>query len=358
MMSRAGPEFLRFIDAVHRRHLLWRLLERTGIGLFGGSIVGLVLLPLVLWTDKPALPVVSATLCFGAGIGAFWGIFRRPTRLDSAMQADRQLGLQDLLGSALSLMKTEGPWAAAVLAIADARCRQLKPRSILLSRVSARAWGGIGLSAAAVLALSLFFSSPANSRAAATASGASAGAKNQLAPAADEADRPLIALAPAVPPAAAEHDDPDGRSLGQTTPPRPGERGQPPSAQNADSSRHANSTASPGMGSGASQTDKHATATTPPHPQDNSHGPSAEHARAEVTTKTDGGGGPGQADRAMGTGAADPGGVVSNAVQGPRLTPPWKTDAWPLDVQRADAALDAGQISPAYQEMVRRYFER
>src|ERR1700722_9529269 len=102
-MRSPGPRFLRFVNSVHRRYVMWRLLERTALGLVAGSMAGLGLLPLALWADRPAFPFVSGTLCFGAGIGLLWGILRRPTRLDSAMEADRQLDLKDLLGTALSL---------------------------------------------------------------------------------------------------------------------------------------------------------------------------------------------------------------------------------------------------------------
>jgi multisubunit Na+/H+ antiporter MnhB subunit len=359
-MVGATSNFLRFINAVHRRYVVWRLLERTGLGLLGGSIVGLGLLPLVLWADKSPLPFVSAMLSFGSGLGVLWGALRRPTRLDSAMQADQQLGLKDLLGTALSLQTADPePWGAAVLAVANARCEQLKQRAVLLNRISARAWGGIGLSAAGALTLALFFGAATDSRAAATRSEASAPTTNPAASPSDDADRPLIAMASAAPAAAPEHDDPDGRSMGQSTPSRPDERNQPPSAQGADSLPRASNSAAPGTGSGFSQTKKQTTAATPPHSADNPREPSPEHVGADVAIKNSAtSGGSAQPDGRQTPGAVNPGGVVTNAPHAARLTPPWKTDAWPADVQRAHAALDAGQVPPAYQEMVRRYFER
>jgi len=357
-MRGVSANFLKFINAVHRRYVVLRLLERTGLGLLAGSVTALALLPLVLWANKPALPLVSGTLCFGAGLGLLWGIFRRPTRLNSAMQADQQLGLKDLLLTALSLESTDPePWAAAVLTITNARCEQLKPRSVLLSRISARAWGGIGLSAAGALTLALFFGSPPDSRAATMRSGASTPATNLPAAQADDADRPLISMAPAGPSAAPEHDDPDGRSIGHSTPPGLGERNQSPSQQDANSSSSAKSTASPGTGSGSSQTNKQSPAATPPHSQDSAREPGPEHSGAAMKT-SEASGGSGQPDGRQTPGASHPGGTVSNPSHGPRLIPPWKTDAWPADVQRAHSALDAGQVPPAYQEMVRRYFDR
>jgi hypothetical protein len=352
--------FHRFINAIHCRYIVWRLLERTGLGLLGGSIVGPGLIPLVLWADKPALPIVFATLCFGSGLGLLWGLVCRPTRLDSAMQADGQLGLQDLLGTALSLQSPNpGPWGAAILAIANARCEQLRPRAVLLNRISARAWGGIGLSAAGALTLALFFGAPPDSRAAATRSEVSTSTTTPLVSPADAEDRPLIAMTPSAPPAAAEHEDPDGRSVSRSTPSRPGEQNQPPAVQHDSSSPRANSTASPGSGSGLSQSNKQSVTAAPPRAADTANEPHAEHAGAGVAKQTSGtNDGSGQPDAQLHSGAAGAGGTVTRAARGSRLTPPWKTDAWPADVQRANEALDSGQVPSAYQEMVRRYFDR
>jgi len=353
-----GPTFLRFINAVHRRYVMWRLLERTALGLLAGSMAGLGLLPLVVWADLPAFAFVSGTLGFGAGIGLLFGILRRPTRLDSAMEADRQLDLKDLLGTALSLCPPErDPWAAAVMAIANARCEQLRPGSVLLNRISARAWGGIGLSAAGALALALFFGSPSDSRAAATRLEASVPASNPAALPIDMNDRPLIAVAPAAPGAAAEHDDPESHSVGQSTPSQKTVANQPPTATDPDSAR-ANGSSSPGTGGGSSQTNKPPTTPTPTHSQDSS--PSVEHGAAGTAKASGSTGGLGASEASQTKGTANRSGAVSNGahIADAHRTPPWNTDAWPSDVQRAHELLDAGQVPPAYQEMVRRYFER
>lgn len=353
--------FQRFVNGVHRRYVACRLIERTGLGLLGGSVAGLVLLPLAIWADKPALPLVCLALGCGAGIGMLWGIFRRPSRLDSAIQADRQLGLNDLLGTALSIESSQQlqrvaghAWTAAVLAIADDQCGRFTPRSILLSRVSARTWSMIGLSAAGVLVVALFFGAAADSRAAPNRA-ETFNSTTTPAISSDEIDRPLIAMTPAALPAAAEHDDPDNRSLGQSTPQRPGERIPQPTAPDAESSR-ANESAAPGTGSGSSQTHKEPTAATPELPREYPHEPVPDRSGTTVTAAT----ASGDAGQPDGTGTVrkiNSGGVTGNASQA-HLTPPWKTNAWPADVRRARSAIDAGQVPPAYQEMVRRYFER
>jgi hypothetical protein len=362
-MAVSTPEFLRFVKAVHRRYVVCRSLERTGVGLLAGSVAALVLLPFVLWADRPPLPLVSAALALGPGIGLLWGIFRQPSRLESAMRADRQLDLEDLLGTALTLdSPNPGPWGAAVLSLANARCERLKPRDVLLRRISARAWSGIGLSATAALALGLFFGSPADSDASAPHSKASVPATNLSTLPNDESDRPLIAMAPGAPGAAAEHEDPEDRSLGRSTPPQTGDLNPPLPAQ-SDPSLHKNSGTSPGSGGGSSQTkkDKDPAASQIPHPEDAAGEPRAEPAAASAPTNASGtSGGSALPDGSKTSREANPAGTVTNAARGPnpRPTPPWKADAWAADVQRAHAALDAGQVPAAYQEMVRRYFDR
>ena len=143
-MAPARSPLDRFVGAVHRRYVVQRLLERTGLGVLGGCAAAALLLPLLLWQDRPAVPAAAGALCLGGALGLLWGVTRRPTLLGAAMEADRQLGLADLLGTATALARggrgTGDPWAGAVLASADARCRELRPRSVLL-RGSAPALG-------------------------------------------------------------------------------------------------------------------------------------------------------------------------------------------------------------------------
>jgi len=73
------------------------------------------------------------------------------------MQADRQLRLSDLLGTALALRQRENPdeFEQAVMGLAEARCRGASPSAVVLNRLGARSWGGIGLTGAMVIGLGL-----------------------------------------------------------------------------------------------------------------------------------------------------------------------------------------------------------
>src|SRR3712207_358729 len=110
----------RFLRAVHRRHVVLRLLECAGGGLLAACAAGGVLVALLLWQGRPALAPAVWTLGLGCALGVGWGVVRRPGALQAAMEADRQLRLAGLLGTALLLrQKTQDPWAASVLAVAE-----------------------------------------------------------------------------------------------------------------------------------------------------------------------------------------------------------------------------------------------
>src|SRR5947209_3912906 len=123
-MPESRSHFERFMRAVHRQHVIVRTLEHAGWGLIGGGVPARVIL-LIAWIfARPALPAVGATLLLGIICGLATGWWRRPSKLDSAIEADRQLNLADLLSTAwLHGRSPRDPWVQTVLNIADARCR-------------------------------------------------------------------------------------------------------------------------------------------------------------------------------------------------------------------------------------------
>src|SRR4051794_28609040 len=130
-MRLSGPSpMARFLRAVHRRHVLLRLTERAGLGTLAGAAAAVVLLALAIWKAWPVGGTVAlAAVGVGTLLGLLWGVIRRPRPLAAAVEADRQLGLHDLLGTALVMRRqlngADDPWAAAVLAVAEDRCRGL-----------------------------------------------------------------------------------------------------------------------------------------------------------------------------------------------------------------------------------------
>lgn len=162
-----GPT-IRFLHAVHRRHVLLRAVEHGGIGLLVGGFLALaVLLTAAVTAGQPIPMWMMATATLGGcllGMAAGW--VRRPTMLDSAMQADRQLDMTDLLSTAWSLRQADDPWARQVLVCADVRCRGMSPAAVLLGRWGKRGWGSITLISLLMLCASLLIEQSETTRAA------------------------------------------------------------------------------------------------------------------------------------------------------------------------------------------------
>src|SRR2546423_699532 len=154
-MAASAPHFENFLRALHRRLVVVRALERTGLGALAGCVAAEGLIPLLLWRGESAVTPALFLLGLGAAVGLLWGVTHRPTALAAAMEADRQLGLSDLLGTAAACAgAVQDPWCRTVLAVADDRCRRHAPSQVLLNRFGGRALGGIGLAAALALNLS------------------------------------------------------------------------------------------------------------------------------------------------------------------------------------------------------------
>src|SRR3954467_14792335 len=102
-----------------------RALERVRLCVLGGGAVAAALAPILMARGESTSNLTLATLGTALVAGVFWGTLSRPTRLAAATEADRQLRLADLLGTAVLLgaARTGDDMAAAVLALADARCR-------------------------------------------------------------------------------------------------------------------------------------------------------------------------------------------------------------------------------------------
>ncbi len=154
-----------FLRSLRRRMIIVRAAEAAGIGMIVAAGISLVLALLLLLSGRDAMQLCVGTLTAGAAAGAGWSLLRRPTLLHAAMETDRQLNLADLLTTALTRRDTSDPWQAAVIALAEQRCADLSPSDVLLARLGARAWGGIGLSTALVLAVGALSASSSDSRA-------------------------------------------------------------------------------------------------------------------------------------------------------------------------------------------------
>jgi hypothetical protein len=155
----------KFLRGVKRRIALIRLLESVGFSCLLASGLGVVLITALWWRGESGFAAAWGMLGLGVLGGLIWGLRRLPTTFEAASEADRQLGLHDLLGTILLTRGTDEAWLRAVAATAEERCGRLRPGDVLVAKLGVRAWSGIGLSAALLMTLSLLSTRPADARA-------------------------------------------------------------------------------------------------------------------------------------------------------------------------------------------------
>lgn len=121
-----------------------------------GAGVALLLMPVLVVRGSDPFEPTLVLIIVGAVGGMILGITRRPTVSQTALRADRQLGLHDLLSTALMSSKwNDTAFADVILAQADAACLRRSPSEIIVARLSRRAWGGIAVVGGLALALAL-----------------------------------------------------------------------------------------------------------------------------------------------------------------------------------------------------------
>ena len=348
----------RFVSALHRRLTVVRALEAVALGTAGGAAAAGLLIPLLLWRGDSALAPTAAALLLGALTGLIWGMTRRPTLLQAAAEADRQLGLADLLATALTVRPKRresdrdaeaAGWLQTVVAHADAACVRHAPSQVILHRLHARAWGGVALAAALVLSIAaLTTQEPAARAAGGNVAGqrpgrratpeamtdAQQGGRNPAA--ARPASRspglgPRGAEAPVRSPVARE-DSVDAASPSDAS----GQRG--------------NAASDNGLGGGSGR------ARTPGG--SNPVGSSGSSARRNASDgQGEAAGGAGTA--VVGRPGADPDarGTVTGASGEAPPTAPWVSPTWADDARRAHEAVEAGRVPDARRGLVRDYFD-
>jgi hypothetical protein len=334
-----------FVRALYRRMLVVRALERVGLGLLAGCAVCLVLMPILIWRGEPTGALAAAALGTGGVAGLFWGLLHRPTRLRAATEADRQLGLSDLLGTALTLPgQPADAMEATVLALAEARCRAVSPSAIALNRLGVRSWGGIVLAGALVTGLGLFGGQSPDSSA--QASGPRSW--QEIEAAQDQANATHLVDAPdfrrARPGTGADDDDHSPDST-QTQ----SEDGNTSTARISASN---NGVGSSEQGTGAG------TAVSASKGGDGAHRDplTGGHTAGGVGTGHTAAGG-GNAATSEGNGAEASSGATAGTSKA-RHVPVWRAQGWPAAQDAARDALRGGRIPDSYRPLVRDYFER
>jgi hypothetical protein len=341
------PHLRRFVARVHRRLVMLRLVEAAGLGMLGGAAVCLLLMPVQIWRGQAAWPVAEILPPVSTGAGLIWALLRLPRASEAAGEADRQLRLADLLTTALSISdKGDDRFAGAVLAQAEAACATLSPGAVLLNRLGARAWGGIGLAGALVLTLGLISANPIESQAVTTRRHASARVnersdQKQASPAGSAGSGRRV---PAI---VSDHADDDVQ--------------EPPDAGNGTTSARTDG----GHGDGSAD-------AADPNGAGRGAGRSNDPARNDPNRTVEGTGGTGSSPTGAAAGGAgvgrEPGntngaegtglsvGRAGNAVNRP--APPWASADWGTSRQTAEGAIRSGQVPTEYHELIRAYFDR
>ncbi len=326
-MGPNSSHFQRFLRRVHRRLVVVRALERGGVGVVVAATVAIAVAGMMLWQGRDALPVASALLAIGAAVGFIWGVAHRPSEFDAAVEADRQLDLSDLLSSAHAARRSDDPWALAVIAHANERCRTLSPVSVVVHRYGGRAWTGIGLSAALGMTLATLSGAPRDVAAQQSDRVASIVTPREWKAPRDETSEPH-----------ASRSQSRNESRSETTDDLEAESTLSSRGQIDSSGERGDSGASAGQTSSASGEAPSANAT-------------GEKSRSGETAS---GGAAGRSDH-DGDRAARAG---SASATNPRSSPPWQTSSWSSDVTSATQAIRDGNIPAAYVDVVGAYFDR
>jgi hypothetical protein len=244
-------------------------------------------------------------------------------------------------------------WALTVVAVADHRCRQHTPSQVLLNRLGARGWGGIGLAAALALTLAALSSAPGELRAGIARGGAATTGPRERMPDPSErfagGTRPPTAYTPTPSPGEDRRFDPSDPGVARRRTNGGDESGNASAAANSRS----NSASENGRGGGAGKA-----------PDRGARQPAAEPDAplpgSNPRERGDGvkGSGGGSTSRPSSETDASPGSAASGAADSAQRPPAWQSPSWPTDAQRAQDAIDAGRVPDAYRDLVRDYFDR
>ena len=342
----------RFAGGVYRRLFVLRVAEAAAMGFLAASAVAMPIAIVLVCRGEAVAPLIRNILGAGAAAGAIWRIIRRPRQLEALVEADRQLGLSDLLSTAWALRRGEahgGAFESAVLSLAEARATSTAPSSIILSRLGRRIWGGAALIAALFLVLGLISVDPID---------ASALAANQPTTVRSQFGQPThdrrIVRAPSrssdprvaviLPDRIGGNDD---RALDPTA---KTERVVANVGARADAANPSADSQGAGGGSARSNPGKSGGILT-------AVGTAAKTVAAAAHAAESSGG--------VGATSGDPSGAKTgasgmsagaNVVK--REVAPWSMPLWAVQAQAADQAIRQGDVPADYQDLVREYFGR
>jgi hypothetical protein len=320
-----------------RRRIAWtKRFQKMEICLIAGCAAALIVATCLLWMSRPSLIASGAVLVAGLLYGLIRAAAVRVSPLAAASKADERFQLKDLLVTAWSIRSwPDDPCRRAVLAVAEARCRELSSSALGSPLVNKRGWSVIALAAALVVALGLFSPQPkAYSIAQTLAAVEGQESLSQSPPTAD------IEIQRARPPGQAPTDEQSQRQIGSDVSTPDGTPGGAADGKNGRSATGDHSAAAAGLG-------RTSTSTLPMNDL-----PLAAASHTDQDGHIAGG-----ADGASsGSGAGASWGQTGQSRLVPTV-PPWQTSTWPSAQAAAFAALANDRVDPACQDLVRDYFQ-
>jgi hypothetical protein len=324
-----------YLARLRRRLVACRLAEGAGLGLAAGAVIYLLPAAWMLAQGQASGTALLLILPMSALAGALLALGRVPDKLGVALAADRQLGLEELLSTALATsgaLAADPAFAAAVRSQAERAARLASAQRVHVQRLGGRAWGGIVVAVMLAGGVGLLSAHPLE---------------------------PLPALGAGVAAAADGRGGGSPGSLAVVT----GVRGT--LGPGADPVSHQEQELEPARGAAAGGTGA-AAAGTGAGGTGSAQTPARGLGEGPITGGTaarggEGGaagmgvglaGGPGASGAAAG-GTAGAGGLVN-----PMHAPAWNSSQWAQYQRQAQAGIATGRVPAEYADLVRRYYER
>jgi hypothetical protein len=294
---------------------------------------------LVFWNNSFKLAEILVFLCVGFLAGLGWSCVGRIPLLAAAMEADRQLGLKDLLSTAFQISRqSDEAWRRCVLALADERAKELSASQIAVKFFGARSWTVLVLGIALSATLSLFSSTREHAIASSVSDIGPQRTNPELKSAAGEVSRP---------PGQSPGDADSGRSFS----------GEVRTSDSANSD-----------GGGKSQDGKSITSrttgtagglgTTPVTVRDNGAVPSSDGAASVASGSGETASGVGKTSpQPIGAGESNGGIAAPGGASAHAPAAPWESDQWSAAQASAIKSIQTKQIDPTYADLVRDYFQ-
>ena len=335
-MTAIAPVTDRFISAVRRRMVLVRVAESIAVAVACASGAGVVLAGVLWWRGMEALLMIVGLWGLGVCVGMVWGMSRWPSRMEAAVEADEQLGLDDLLGTMVKMGAVgESGWRKMVAEYAERRCGELRASDVIVAKIGMRGWAGVGVLGLLVMTVGMLAGKPAAVNADVAGLGVGVASSTERGSAGSGA---VFSNAVDRPPGAGGVDDQSSRGFSESSAAETGSFGN---GSRLDGEMNA------GAGGGV--------ATTAP-PLSGKSGDRLGEGKGVSSGLGEFSVGSGREDSGANVGGENRSTSVSGS--GGAAVLPWGASGWVGDADAAEGAIQAGRVPEGDAELVRDYFRR